>query len=347
VLPPDINSSYNKFTVSENKIRFGLSAVKNVGNGFINAIIAARNKDKFQSFTDFIERIERIDSSVMNKRAVESLIKCGAMDSLGANRAQLLSIFEKTIDGIHSDRKRNIEGQFSIFDTIESKNNNDNLPNINEFPQKILLSMEKEMLGIYVSGHPLQPYIKELKDKSTIMTSELSDNMMLDSNNIRDGQRVTIGGIITEKKNKITKNNNMMAFITLEDLYGSVECIVFPATYDKYNRYIEEDMPVVVEGRLSTSEVEDTKIICEKISSLNAYKRQKIYIKISKTSRSDLFSDIKTILKKYPGSIPVYIYLEKENKSFIAGRDLWIKLDNNNAIAELQKLLGEKNVKVS
>mgnify|MGYP000901799536 FL=1 len=347
VLPPDINSSYNKFTVSENKIRFGLSAVKNVGNGFINAIIAARNKDKFQSFTDFIERIERIDSSVMNKRAVESLIKCGAMDSLGANRAQLLSIYEKTIDGIHSDRKRNIEGQFSIFDTIESKNNNDNLPNINEFPQKILLSMEKEMLGIYVSGHPLQPYIKELKDKSTIMTSELSDNMMLDSNNIRDGQRVTIGGIITEKKNKITKNNNMMAFITLEDLYGSVECIVFPATYDKYNRYIEEDMPVVVEGRLSTSEVEDTKIICEKISSLNAYKRQKIYIKISKTSRSDLFSDIKTILKKYPGSIPVYIYLEKENKSFIAGRDLWIKLDNNNAIAELQKLLGEENVKVS
>ena len=347
VLPPDINSSYNKFTVSENKIRFGLSAVKNVGNGFINAIIAARNKDKFQSFTDFIERIERIDSSVMNKRAVESLIKCGAMDSLGANRAQLLSIYEKTIDGIHSDRKRNIEGQFSIFDTIESKSNNDNLPNINEFPQKTLLSMEKEMLGIYVSGHPLQPYIKELKDISTFMTSELSENMLLESNNIRDGQRVTIGGIITEKKNKITKNNNMMAFITLEDLYGSVECIVFPATYDKYNRYIQEDAPVIIDGRLSISEVEDTKIICEKISQLNVYKKEKIYIKISKTSRSDLFSDIKTILKKYPGSIPVYIYLEKENKSFIAGRDLWIKLDNNNAIAELQKLLGEKNVKVS
>ena len=347
VLPPDINSSYNKFTVSENKIRFGLSAVKNVGDGFINAIVTARNKGEFQSFTDFIERIERIDSSVMNKRAVESLIKCGAMDSLGANRAQLLSIFEKTIDGIHSDRKRNIEGQFSIFDTIESKSNNDNLPNINEFPQKTLLSMEKEMLGIYVSGHPLQPYIKELKDKSTIMTSELSDNMMLDSNNIRDGQRVTIGGIIIEKKNKITKNNNMMAFITLEDLYGSVECIVFPATYDKYNRYIQEDAPVIIDGRLSISEVEDTKIICEKISQLNVYKKEKIYIKISKTSGSNLFSDIKTILKRYPGSVPVYIYLEKENKSFIAGRDLWIKLDDNSAIAELQKLLGEENVKVS
>ena len=347
VLPPDINSSYNKFTVSENKIRFGLSAVKNVGDGFINAIVTARNKGKFQSFTDFIERIERIDSSVMNKRAVESLIKCGAMDSLGANRAQLLSIFEKTIDGIHSDRKRNIEGQFSIFDTIESKSNNDNLPNINEFPQKTLLSMEKEMLGIYVSGHPLQPYIKELKDKSTIMTSELSDNMMLDSNNIRDGQRATIGGIIIEKKNKITKNNNMMAFITLEDLYGSVECIVFPATYDKYNRYIQEDAPVIIDGRLSISEVEDTKIICEKISQLNVYKKEKIYIKISKTSGSNLFSDIKTILKRYPGSVPVYIYLEKENKSFIAGRDLWIKLDDNSAIAELQKLLGEENVKVS
>lgn len=346
VLPPDINYSFSKFTVLENKIRFGLSAVKNVGDGFINAIVEARKKGVFQSLTDFIDRVERIDSSVMNKRAVESLIKCGAMDSLSANRAQLLSIFEKTIDGIHSDRKRNIEGQFSIFDTIEGKSQMDNLPNINEFPQKTLLSMEKEMLGIYISGHPLQPYIQELKDKSTIMTSDLNKDLEEDSG-VKDGQKVVLGGIIVEKKNKITRNNNMMAFITLEDLYGTVECIVFPATYERYNKYIAEDQPIVVEGRLSVSEVEDTKILCEKISPLTKYEKDKIFIKLSKNSKPTLFNDIKIILKRFPGNVPVYIYVEKENKSFIADRDLWIKLDDDNAIVELQKLLGKDCVKIS
>lgn len=346
VLPPDINYSFSKFTVLENKIRFGLSAVKNVGDGFINAIVKARNKGIFQSLTDFIDRVERIDSSVMNKRAVESLIKCGAMDSLNANRAQLLSIFEKTIDGIHLDRKRNIEGQFSIFDTIDSKSQMDNLPNINEFPQKTLLSMEKEILGIYISGHPLQPYIQELKDKSTIMTSDLNKDLEEDSG-VKDGQKVVLGGIIVEKKNKITRNNNMMAFITLEDLYGTVECIVFPATYERYNKYIAEDQPIVVEGRLSVSEVEDTKILCEKISPLTKYEKDKIFIKLSKNSKPTLFNDIKIILKRFPGNVPVYIYVEKENKSFIADRDLWIKLDDDNAIVELQRLLGKDCVKIS
>ncbi len=347
ILPPDINYSFDKFTVNDNKIRFGLNAVKNVGHGFISAIVESRLKGSFKSFTDFVERIEKTDSSVMNKRAVESLIKCGALDSLGANRAQLLSVFEKTIDGIHSDRKRNLEGQFSIFDTIESTISKDSLPNINEFPKKALLSMEKEMLGIYVSGHPLGSYEEDLKAVSSITTTELSKEIEETTDIIRDGQRVTIAGIIVEKKNKITRNNNMMAFITLEDLYGSVECIVFPTTFERYNKYISEDQIIVIEGRLSISEVEDTKIICEKISPLNKLKSNKLYVKLSKNSRPDLFNDIKDILRKYPGDIPVYVFMEDKKKTVVADKALWVQTENNSALVELQSLLGKDNVRLS
>ena len=139
----------------------------------------------------------------------------------------------------------------------------------------------------------------------------------------------------------------MMAFLTLEDLYGAVECIVFPATYDRYNKYIIEDQLVVIEGRLSISEVEDTKIICEKISPLNKSKMEKIYIKLSKDSKPTLFGDIKQILKKYPGDTPVYVFMETDNKMVVADRSLWIKNDNINVIDELQRLLGKDNVKLS
>lgn len=347
VLPPDVNSSHHKFTVSDSKIRFGLSAVKNVGSGLIRAIVKARGNDKFYSFTDFVERIEKVDSTVMNKRAVESLIKCGALDSIGANRAQLLSIFEKLIDGVHSDRKRNIEGQFSLFDVVEDNVQKDNLPNIKEFPQKTLLQMEKEMLGIYVSGHPLEPYVAELNKVSTITTTELSMEIDEVKTEIRDGQKITIGGIIVEKKNKVTKNNNMMAFISLEDIYGSVECIAFPTTYDKYNKYLIEDEVVVVEGRLSISEVEDTKIICEKIMPLNNYKMNKLYIRLSKDSKANLFDQIKQILRRYPGDVPVYVYMEKTKKAVVADRSLWVSLENRKIEAELQTILGKDCVKLS
>ncbi len=350
ILPPDINESYHKFTVSNGKIRFGLTAVKNVGENFITALIKARKSGEFTSFTDFIERIEKVDSTVMNKRAVESLIRCGAMDSIGANRAQLLAIFEKTIDSIHEDRKRNIEGQFSIFDRIEDTNNKDNLPSLKEFPQKVLLSMEKEILGIYVSGHPLEPYKKELSAVSNITTSEIFTQLDEGTNNIqqvRDGQRVKIGGIIVEKKNKITKNNNIMAFLTIEDMYGSIECIVFPRTYENYNNLLAEDGLIVIEGRLSISEVEEPKIICEKIMPLNKYKLDKVYIKISKDKPNNIFNKIKPILQRYPGDVPVYLYLENQNKTFVADRSLWIKITDNKSIDELESLLGKDSIKIS
>lgn len=350
ILSPDVNESYSKFTVSEGKIRFGLSAVKNVGENFIKAVVKARESGRFKGFTDFIERIEKVDSSVMNKRAVESLIKCGAMDSLGANRAQLLSIFEKTIDGIHADRKRNIEGQFSIFDTIDENISKDHLPDLKEFPQNMLLTMEKEMVGIYISGHPLEPYKSEIERVSTMTTFDLrnsEEEMGGDLDGLRDGERVVIGGIIIEKKNMITKNNNMMAFITLEDLYGTIECIVFPTTFERYNKLLKEDGLVVIEGKVSTSEVEEPKIIVERISELNMYKKGKIYLKISSNSSTDTFNRIKDTLKKYSGDTPVYLYLEKEKKTVVADRTLWIDIGEQNVIIELKKLLGEESVKIS
>ncbi len=350
MLPPDINKSFSKFTASGNEIRFGLTAVKNVGENFIKAIVKAREDGPFIGFTEFIERIEKVDSSAMNKRAVESLIKCGALDSLGDNRTQYLAVFEKTIEGIHADRKRNIEGQFSLFDTVDNTIEIDNLPDLKEFPQKTLLAMEKEMLGIYVSGHPLEAYDKELKRVSTITTVELIEDLN-ESNTVvkgpRDGDRVTIGGIIIEKKNKITKNNNMMAFVTLEDLYGSIECIVFPQTYDRFNEYLFEDGLVVIDGRLSMSEVEEPKIICEKIRELKQSKTDKIYLKISKDKSEDIFEDIKPILSKYTGNIPVYVFLEKRDKVIIADRSLWISGDSEDLIVELQNLLGQGSVKLT
>lgn len=350
VLPPDINESYKKFTVVDGKIRFGLMAVKNVGENFIEAIIKAREYGPFSSFTDFCERIENIDPSVMNKRAVESLIKCGAMNSLGGNRAQFLAIFEKVMDGIHEDKKRNIEGQFSMFETIDTKISEDDLPNLKEFNQKTLLAMEKEMLGIYISGHPLQPYEEELKRISTITTSELYEaqsHMKEGLGDNIDGKLITIGGIIAAKKNKITKNNNMMAFVTLEDLYGAVECIVFPATYDRYGRFIEEDNLVVVKGRVSISEEDEPKILCESISKLNSFKEEKVYLKIAKGRPLDTFNTIKEVLSRYRGHTPVYVYMEEIEKTVMAQRDLWVNIKEKPLLEELAKILGKENVKVS
>ncbi|NLN14330.1 MAG: DNA polymerase III subunit alpha [Tissierellia bacterium] len=349
VLPPDINESSHKFTVSNGKIRFGLTAVKNVGENLITAIVKARKGGKFTSFTDLVERIERVDPTAMNKRAMESLIKCGAMDSLGANRAQLLAVFEKIIDGIHADRKKNLEGQFSFFDSVEV-DKEDNLPDLKEFPQRILLNMEKEILGIYVSGHPLAPYEKELKKVSNITTSHIYEEFNKTSGeiqNIRDGQRIRIGGIVIEKKNKITKNNNMMAFITLEDFFGTIECIVFPQTYERYYDLINEDEVMVIEGRLSFSEVEEPKIICEKVAALNKLNLDKIYVKITRDKDKDIFNRINLILKKNPGDTPVYLYLEKDKKTLIADRSLWVNSDFEDTIKELEALLGKGNVVVS
>ncbi len=285
----------------------------------------------------------------MNKRAVESLIKCGALDSLGANRAQLLAIFEKTIDSIHANRKRNVEGQFSLFDMGESDKYTESLPDIKEFKKSILLSMEKEIVGIYLSGHPLEDYKKQIENASSITSFDLintDDNINEKILGTKDGDKVIIGGIIAEKKNMITKNNNMMAFITLEDLFGTVECIVFPTTFERYNKILSEDNIVVIEGKLSVSEVEAPKIIVEKISELKTFVTGKLYLKIEGEDTFGPMETIKNILSKYKGNMPVYIYFENDKKTVMADRSLWVDGNSQGCIAELKEVLGKESVKI-
>lgn len=351
ILPPDINESYAKFTVKDGAIRFGLAAIKNVGAAAIDSIVETRKKGgKFLSFIDFCQRV---DLSVLNKRMIESMIKCGTFDSLGANRAQLLAIYERVLEGIAQDRKRNIEGQFSLFDTLEQKNSSslslDILPNINEFPERTLLSMEKEMLGVYISGHPLSAFTQELKMFSNITTidiNEVVEELEVNNNPIRDGKKVKIGGIITKKQNKITKNNNMMAFATLEDLYGTIELIIFPATFEKYSKLIHEDSIVLIEGRLSISEEEDSKIIVETIKPLTKIKKEKVYIKMPRTKPLSFMEEIKKVLKQYNGTVPVYVYLERNKSTIMADRDYWVDIDNNELFEKLENMLGKDCVKV-
>ena len=350
ILPPDINESFKKFTVVGDKIRFGLLAVKNVGEGFIEATVKARKDSPFDSLTDFCEKIEKVDGSVMNKRAVESLIKCGAMDELEGNRAQYLAVFEQTIDSIHTDRKRNIKGQFSMFGSIDDETTDkDNLPDIREVSERNRLAMEKEMLGIYVTGHPLNAYEDKLNKVSTINTMEIfeAQSNIESGSNSMDNRRVVIGGIVSHKKNMITKNNHMMAFITIEDLYGPLECIVFPTTFDRYRSLIEEDSLVIIRGKMSMSEDEDPKLICEEIVDLRDYNDEKLYLKIDKADDfKETFGRIKTILRKYPGSTPVMVYIEKDGRTLAAQRNLWVDIEKQGLMVELKNLLDVESVKL-
>src|SRR5690606_13375960 len=260
VLPPDVNESYSKFTVVDNKIRFGLAAVKNVGTSAIQSIIQAREEQgKFVSFLDFCQKV---DSNSLNKRMVESLIKCGAFDSIGIYRSQLMAIYERTLDGVYQDKKRNIEGQVSIFEKVDTSDRNslveDVLPDVDEFPRKFILSMEKEMTGVYISEHPLDEYEATLNKLDTTLDlaelNEQGEGGVVRASNIRDGSSITIGGIVIDKNIKSTRNNNIMAFVTLEDLYGTVEVIVFPTVYQKYYKLIDVDSTVIIQGKVSMRE---------------------------------------------------------------------------------------------
>ncbi|WP_425448390.1 DNA polymerase III subunit alpha [Dethiothermospora halolimnae] len=353
ILPPDVNEGYSKFTVSDGKIRYGLAAVKNVGTSAIESIVKAREeKGKFKSFMDFCEKV---DSTALNKRTVESLIKSGAFDSLGVYRSQLISVYERILDGVSRDKKRNIQGQFSLFDSLsggEDKSlREDDLPDVKEFPEKTLLTMEKEMLGVYITGHPLSEHEEQLKEISTINSSEIieltnDENETATPTNFKDGSTVYIGGILNSVKNKITKNNNMMAFATLEDLYGMVELIIFPKTYDKHSKFIHEDSIVVVKGRLSISDKDDIKIICEKIKPLTSIKKEKLYLKIPKDKPLDKLEDLKKIFIKHKGNVPVYVYIEKNKKTIMAERDFWVNINDNKVINELEYELGKGCVKL-
>lgn len=355
VLPPDINESHIKFTVVNKKIRFGMAAVKNVGENAVAEIIKERYLNgSFESFRDFCERMDGKD---INKRCVESLIKCGAFDSVGIYRSRLVAVYEKMIDGICQNRKRNMEGQMSIFDMASEGSSigkvQEIYPEIKEFPSKMLLSMEKEMLGLYVSGHPLNEFEEEIKIQVTLYSSDINSDAGESSDevdltgprNLTDGMKVTVGGIITQKKTKTTKNNNIMAFVTLEDLYGPMELIVFPTVLHRYADLLVEENIVLVNGRISIKEEEQPKIICDEVKQLNKVNIERLYLKIDEPVDKDIRNSLISLLKFFNGKTPVCFYDESTRTVKMAEKDCWVNI-NDILLGELRMRLGEDNVRL-
>ena len=295
ILKPDINKSMTKFSVEDGKIRFGLGSIKNVGNAAVDAVIKEREEHgAYKGFVDFCERIA--DKNV-NKKCVESFIKAGVFSDFEQTRATLLASFEQIIDGIQSEKKRGLDGQVSMFDmgTKEEKEKmQDKKYAFEIYPEvsdKDKLSMEKEMLGIYISGHPLEKYRKLIQEQTNISTLDLNqiddngEDIEHGYNNaktkFRDGQQVKYAGIITAIKKKYTKNNKIMAFVTIEDLYGSTEIIIFENAYMKSKESLFEENIVIVDGRLSIREDDTTTIIANEISDFKEQKKHKLVFDIT------------------------------------------------------------------
>lgn len=373
VLPPNINASYEKFSVSGSSICFGLGAVKGLGKNAIAAIIEARKaKGDFLSLRDLCERV---DLKSLNKRSIESLIKGGAFDTIGTSRAQMLAIAELVVDQVQREKKDRISGQMSLLDMAgmgDSKEmtnlKEDHFPQKQPFSKEERLAMEKEVLGLYVTGHPLEKYEDILKKTVTLFSNIIDSYQDLKDAGIRDGQPVSIGGLIIEMKTMMTKKGQMMCFLTLEDLYGRIEVVVFPKTYDEYRRYLKPDQPVVIKGRINYNEEARTTVIAAQIFPIgepqenyeksvvkeaelkyetnNSFKnREKLVLSLDNFTEKHLIKTVKSILIKYPGAVPVILYIKNEQKQFGANKDLWVTLGEP-LIEELGQILGTKNVEV-
>lgn len=359
VVPPNINESRGKFTVKGDIIIFGMAAVKNVGMNVIDSIVKTREaKGRFSSLEDFIDKI---DTSAINKRAVESLIKAGAMDDFKVFRSRMLAVFEKAIDGRANERKRNIDGQISLFTLDENAIDipKINYPDIKEFNKANLLAMEKEMTGLYLSGHPLDEYKKSLSLQTSATIREINESYELiqeTPKNLEEGildkepkfmdnDRVILGGILNSVNQKVTRNNTLMAFLQLEDLTGVIEVIVFPKTLDKLRDVIAQDKLVIVKGRINIREDEPPKLICESISGLEKVNGEKIYIQIeNKNMIKDVKFKLKNCTSSKDGNTPVYLYIKQERQSYRLTRDFWVELSDE-FIQELKECFGEENVK--
>ena len=362
VLPPHVNFSDRKFTVETNKegvkcVRMGMSGVKNVGNSAVDAIVQERRLSG--PYRDVFEFCRRIDSEAVNKRAVESLIMAGCFDHMGATRLQCMRVFDQALEANSAKRRQNVVGQISLFDMGQPTADlaiEDTYPDVGEYPYKQLLSMEKEMTGVYVSGHPLDEYRKELEalEINTAWVAELKERP--DAGIDEDGRQVVMGGILTALRPKATKKGAMMGFITLEDLTGQIECLLFPRIFERYRKLLELDMPVLLTGHLSVREEEDTKLLVdvveplvqlpppeEPMSDIERAKRSpvKLYLRMQRSQ----MDEVKEVLQRQPGKVPVYMNFPDEGITLLAPRDWWCE-DAEDMLATLMTTLPEKDMKV-
>ena len=387
ILPPDVNRSQWKFTVAKAPdgqlgILFGLGAVKTVGQGAVDAIIRERKHGAYRDIFDFCRRI---DTSECNKRVVESLIKAGAFDGMGGNRPQLLAVFESAMDANSSLRKQTVDGQISLFDMAFGGaplvQENHTLPNLPDYPLRQRLALEKEIAGVYITGHPLDDY-RDVLGKLPFSTADLDGLEEREDRGLSlDGQIVDMGGILTEVKGKATKKGAYMGFITLEDLTGQIECLVFPKVYERYQGMMAVDDLVVLHGRLSIREEEAPKLLVEKLIPLEAWHSEesahaapmgqstahpvpppkrhtseapkltdaqaaakaprKLYLRLNRPQMDAASST----LSLYPGSVPVYLHLPAEKMTLLAPKTGWCDASDG-CLNRLNALLGAENVKL-
>ena len=347
ILPPDINKGEANFSVDGGDIRYGLAAIKSIGRPVIKAIVEDREElGLFQNLEDFITRLSA--KNILNKRTIENLIKAGALDTLGGTRKQFMSIYVQIVDHVTQEKKNSMVGQMTLFDLVSEDQKEEfqiRMPDVGEYSKETLLAFEKEVLGIYVSGHPLEAYEEKWKKSISATTADFQLDEETGHTKVHDGAKEIIGGMITEKTIKHTKTNQIMAFITVEDLLGTVEVVVFPRDYEKNRDYLEADSKVFVRGRVSEEDDKPSKLICEKIIPFEQTKKE-LWIQFPD---KETFLDQEQIVYGYladsDGNDEVVIYCAKERvvKRLPKNRNIGI---NEQILSRLMNHFGEKRVKV-
>ena len=374
VNPPDINKSFSKFSVEGDSIRFGLAAVKNVGVNIIENIVKEREENG--EFKDFVDFAKRLDSKDTNKRVVESLIKCGAFDQISENRATLMAGYESVLESISMDRKKNVQGQISLFDAFSEQVEevpdmqlSTNLPVVREFSEKERLNMEKEVLGMYLSGHPLSEYKSELDRKTSINMKKINELKENEKTYMKLHDReVIMGGMVIAKRIMTTKRNEIMAFITLEDLYGAIEVVVFPQTLKKFNILLNDDSIILIKGAISIDD-DEAKLIARDIKDINEEyrfnsekisfdvrsnssksKNRQMNVRIDTVGDEELLMKVFKITRKYPGSDRLVLLPKDQNIDMskpIAYKvpGMYINADEE-LKKELGSLVGKLNIEI-
>ena len=345
ILPPDVNRGAYGFSVDNGAIRYGLSAIKSVGRPVINALVEEREANgEYRSLKDFIERL----TGTVNKRAIENFIKAGALDCLEGNRRQKMLVYGQIVDSIAQEKKNSFAGQMSLFDLVsdeEKKEYEIRMPDVEEYDKEMILAFEKDVLGIYLSGHPLERYRNIMEKMISAKTTDFQPDEESGIPKVYDGQKVIIGGMITEKTIKYTRNNKVMAFLTVEDLLGTVEIVVFPRDYEKWQSMLNEDARVFVQGRVNAEDDKPSKLILEKVRAFEDMP-QELWIQFKdKAEYAEKEQELLETLKGYAGVSAVVIYLKDVNamKRLPAGYHARI---SDSLTGELRKKYGESNVKV-
>ncbi len=346
ILPPDINYGETAFSVDHGAIRYALSAIKSIGRSVINDIVKERQEGGlFTSMKDFVTRM---NGREINKRVLENFIKAGAFDCLEGNRRQKMLVYPLILDHAVQEKKNTMAGQISLFDLVgeeDKKAYEIQMPDVKEYDQETLLNFEKEVLGIYISGHPLEKFRTLMEKNVTAWTSDFQPDEETGFPKVQDGAKAVVGGMITEKKIKYTKNNKVMAFLTLEDLVGTVEIVVFPRDYEKNQRLLETDAKVLIQGRISAEDDRASKLICEKVRSFDDVPRE-VWIQFE-TSEEYLSKNQELLgqLGKMPGRNPVVIFLKDLKAMKRLPASMNIQTEDKN-IQTLQEFYGTQNVKV-